>query len=82
PFLFAFRARLQYDSARREEILLVVDSQGVWFETTMYQPLSGNWEERGRTPLGEEGERRGEKGFRGRVRVWRGGGWEVEGRDE
>ncbi|KNZ60414.1 hypothetical protein VP01_15585g1, partial [Puccinia sorghi] len=28
PFLFAFWAGLRYDSARREEILSVVDSQG------------------------------------------------------
>ena len=62
PFLFAFRAGLRYDSARREEILSVVDSRGVRFETTICQPSSGNWEERGRTPSGEEGERRGEKG--------------------
>ncbi|KNZ58113.1 uncharacterized protein VP01_1999g3 [Puccinia sorghi] len=62
PFLFAFWARLKYDLARREEILLVVDPQGVMFETTICQPSSRNWEERGRTPLVEEGERRGEKG--------------------
>ncbi|KNZ58834.1 hypothetical protein VP01_1851g2 [Puccinia sorghi] len=49
PFLFAFRAGLHYDLARREEILSMVDSQGVRFETTICQPSSGNWEERGRT---------------------------------
>ncbi|KNZ62773.1 hypothetical protein VP01_12253g1, partial [Puccinia sorghi] len=61
-FLFAFRARLRYDLAQREEIVSVMDSQGVRFEMTICQPSSGNWEERGRTALVEEGERRGEKG--------------------
>ncbi|KNZ50688.1 hypothetical protein VP01_4289g2 [Puccinia sorghi] len=63
PFLFAFRAGLRYDSARREEILSVMDSQGVRFKTIICQPASGNWEE---------------SGFCGWVQVWCGRGQKVE----
>ncbi|KNZ49847.1 hypothetical protein VP01_4742g2, partial [Puccinia sorghi] len=45
PFLFAFWAGLCYDSAQREEILFMMDSRGVRFETTICQPASGKWEE-------------------------------------
>ncbi|KNZ52408.1 hypothetical protein VP01_358g3 [Puccinia sorghi] len=42
PFLFAFWAGLRYDSARREEILSVVDSRaGIRFETTFVSRRAG-----------------------------------------
>ena len=44
PFLFAFRAGLRYDAIRREEFLLVVDSRGIRFETTICHLASGTWE--------------------------------------
>ena len=62
PFLFAFRAELRYDAARREEILSVVDSRNVRFETTICRPASGVWGGSERARSGEEEERRGEKG--------------------
>ncbi|KNZ44007.1 hypothetical protein VP01_9608g1, partial [Puccinia sorghi] len=61
PFLFAFQAGLCYDSAGREQILSMMDSRGVRFETTICKPASRNWEESSRVQVGKEDEQRGEK---------------------
>ncbi|KNZ51117.1 hypothetical protein VP01_4089g1 [Puccinia sorghi] len=50
PFLFAFRAGLRYDLAQREEILSVMDSQGIRFERPSVSWRAGT----GRRELGHQ----------------------------